>query len=277
MFQLKNITGKKIKIAIIAFVCFTVLATIAGSYWLYNRQENRKIQIELMYQKIKVTIPEGLTSLQIDDLLYDKGIITTKGSVANYEINELKGEYPFLEASPNLEGFLFPDTYEFYKGSTPQVVVKKILDNFREKTKDQFGGKIPSQIYKELVEASLIEEEVKNVGNDRNLVASLIERRMYEGMYLNIDASLCYARNKRGCEGKPLTTDDKKINSGYNTYIYKGLPPTPIANPGISAIGAVEHPMDSDFLYYLTDPATGKTIFSTTLDEHSKNIAKYLR
>ncbi len=276
MFQLKNTTVKKTEAIIIIIACLAILATAAGSYWFYRREARRE-QIEFMYQKTKVTIPEGLTALQADDLLFDKGIIAKRGSVAGYDINSLKGEYPFLEASPNLEGFLFPDTYEFYKDSNAQVVVRKILDNFKEKTRSQFGDKIPSQIYKELIEASLIEEEIKNVGNDRKLVASLIERRIAEGMYLNIDASLCYARSKRGCEGRPLTAEDKKINSGYNTYIYRGLPPTPIANPGLSAIEAVEHPIESEYLYYLTDPKTDKTIFSTTLDEHNKNIAKYLR
>ncbi len=276
MSQQENTILKKINIIIAVAICLLITGVIGGSLWFY-RQETRQEQMEVAYKKIKVTIPEGLTALQIDDLLYEKGIIKTQGSIADYDVTSLRVNYPFLEASPNLEGFLFPDTYEFYIGSGTDTVVRKILDNFTEKTSDVFKNKIPSQIYKELITASLIEEEAPDVESDKRLIASLIERRIYEGMYLNIDAALCYARSRRGCEGKPLTREDKKIKSGYNTYIYKGIPPTPIANPGLSSIEAVLHPENSDFWYYLSDPATGKTIFSTTLDEHNKNIAKYLR
>ena len=116
--------------------------------------------------------------------------------------------------------------------------------------------------------------------NDQEIVAGIILKRLAEGIPLDIDATVCYAKllgrptsTAQACSLSPL---DFKIESPYNTYLYKGLPPGPIGNPGTSAITAALHPQSSPYLYYLSDPATGKTIFAKTLDEQNQNRVKYL-
>lgn len=255
----------------LAFIAFLVLVSSAGLFWFYGRVTKPKV----VYPTVRVVVPEGYTVQQIDDLLYDKKIIIDRDSVASFDINLLRKEFWFLKDALGVEGYLFPDTYEFYLGSTPEVVVRKFLKNFNDKAAPLFFKR--SDVYRKIILASLIEKEVKDEKNDRRLIASLIERREQAGMYLGIDAALCYAKDRRGCGREGVRVQDKKIDSAYNTYKNKGFPPTPIANPGRSAIAAALSPVSSSYWYYLSDPKTGGTIFSRTLDEHNNNIVKYLR
>lgn len=252
------------------FLIIIVISTLS-SLWLYNRITRPKVT----YPTVRIVVPEGYTTYQIDDLLYEKKVIIDKGSVADFDILPLKDDFWFLEDAEGIEGFLFPDTYEFFLGSAPEVVVRRFLKNFESRVSPLFFNR--NEAYRKLIIASLIEKEVKDEGNDRRLIASLIERRDDSGMYLNIDATLCYAKDKRGCGMDGVIAKDKKIDSPYNTYQNKGFPPTPIANPGYSAISAALSPIRSPYWYYLSDPKTGKTVFSRTLDEHNDNIVKYLR
>ena len=262
-----SLRGNFAKIALIIIVA----ASVAGSFWFYKKITSPKI----IYPTIRVVVPEGYTALQIDDLLYEKKIIIDKGSIAAFDIDLIKSDFWFLKDARGIEGFLFPDTYEFYLGSTPEVVVRRFLKNFEAKATTLFFKR--DEVYRKLILASLIEKEVKDDGNDRRLIASLIDKRDKAGMYLGIDAALCYAKDRRGCGREGVLSQDKKINSPYNTYRNKGFPPTPIANPGRSAIAAALSPISSPYWYYLSDPNTGRTVFSRTLDEHSDNIVKYLR
>lgn len=248
-----------------------LIATLGGGFWFYKKITKPKV----IYPTVRVVVPEGYTALQIDDLLYENKIIIDKGSVANFDVSPLKGEFWFLKNAAVIEGFLFPDTYEFYLGSTPEIVVRRFLKNFESKAAPLFWKR--EEVYGKIILASLIEKEVRDERNDRRIIASLIERRDKVGMYLNIDAALCYAKDKRGCGKEGVLSQDKKIDSSYNTYKNKGLPPTPIANPGRSAISAALSPLNSPYWYYLSDPKTGRTVFSRTLDEHNDNIVKYLR
>ena len=205
--------------------------------------------------RVTITIPEGLTVSDINKRLSDAGV--------------LSGEM----LPSDLEGYLFPDTYEFFIPSGVEVVKKKFLDNFKDKIEPVIsGGLSGSDIEKILTIASLIEKEIPNF-SDRKIVSGIIQKRLKNNMPLQIDASICYI--KLGpCV--PITSEDKKINSLYNTYRYKGLPPGPIDNPGLDAIEASVNPKPSPYWYYLSDPKTGKTIFSKTLDEHNVNVVKYL-
>lgn len=254
----------------LAFVLFFI-AVIGGSFWFYKKLTKPKV----VYPTVRIVVPEGYTALQIDDLLYEKKIIIDKGTVADFDVAPIKSEFWFLKDVAGVEGFLFPDTYEFYLGSTPEVVVRRFLNNFEAKAAPLFFKR--DEVYKKIILASLIEKEVKDERNDRRYIASLIERRDKAGMYLNIDAALCYAKDKRGCGKEGVLSRDKKIDSLYNTYKNRGFPPTPIANPGLSAIAAALSPISSSYWYYLSDPKTGLTVFSRTLDEHNDNIVKYLR
>ena len=121
--------------------------------------------------------------------------------------------------------------------------------------------------------ASLIEREVRTY-EDMRIVSGLLWKRMEIGMPLQVDATLVYLTGRKTGQ---ITNDDKLIDSAYNTYKYRGLPPTPIANPGLNAINAAIDPIESEYLYYLSTPITGETIFSKTLDEHNENRIKYLK
>ena len=233
-------------------------------------------------QEISVTIVPGATIKEIGDKLTDLGIIE-KNALVNFDFKPLKEKYGFLDKAIILEGFLLPDTYYFLPDSKPETVIKKILDNFREKVLSLLSTENPQSgltnnddLLKLLNLASLLEKEVP-FNDERQIVAGILEKRLKAGMPLQVDATIVYIK----CAGKflncpPLKEEDYKIKSAYNTYLYPELPPTPVSNPGLDAIKAAFTPIKSDYWYYLSDPKTKRTIFSKTLDEHNQNRFKYL-
>ncbi len=194
------------------------------------------------------------------------------------KVNNFKNNYSFLANLPSqsLEGFIFPDTYRFYKDATPNDILKKALDNFEKKLTPALRTEIAAQgksLYDVIIMASIIEKEVPEEA-DRKIVSGILWKRLKKKIPLQVDSSLKYIIGKKD---KPaLTLEELKIDSPYNTYKYRGLPPTPICNPGESAIRAAVYPKKSDYWYYLSTK-NGKTIFSKTLDEHNRNVNKYLR
>lgn len=240
-----------------------------GSYDLSPSTNGRDIIRALILgpQDIKVTIYEGETLVDIDKRLSDAGVIGQKKLI---DFNEGR--------SQSLEGFLFPDTYYFAQSSSVEEIVEKLERNFQKKVSQLFNNNDYHDI---LVIASLIEKEAIHP-QDKLLVSGIIKKRLEIGMPLQIDASLVYAKCKRAflsCDDniRKLTKEDLKTKSSYNTYLNSGLPPAPISNPGKDSIIAALNPQKSKYLYYLSDPKTGRTIFSQTLDEHNRNRFKYLR
>lgn len=230
-------------------------------------------------QDIPVLISEGKTLREIDQQLTKLDLLAP-GSVASFPIRTLTADYPFLRGVKTLEGFLFPDTYRIAPGSTAEAIIRKFLDNFKNKVLPELlaGRNFQNADYQTLIAASFIEKEIPP-NSDRFLVAGIIGKRLKIGMALQIDATVAYAKCQILPEGQncqPLTKADYKLKSAYNTYFYQGLTPAPISNPGLNAIIAANHPKASDFLYYLSDPATQKTVFSKTLEEHNVNRVKYL-
>ena len=225
-------------------------------------------------KEIEVLITEGEALRDIDARLAGLGIITP-GALLNMKIDaKLRADYPFLAGARSLEGYLFPDTYRFFFGSTPIEAAAHFLDNFAAKVAPLISDgetvnydSIPITrrgIYSinEIVAiASLLEKEVPE-SIDRKLVADIIYRRLKIGMALQIDASVDYAQEVG--------------DTRYDSYKFPGLPPGAIANPGADAIDAALNPKTNQFLYYLSDPKTDKTIFSKTFEEHKANKAKYL-
>lgn len=242
-----------------------MLAALAALFLVLRL--NKKPPVRLL------VIPEGYTLAQIDRLLAQAEVLD-EGDLINFEINRLRENYWFLKEAENLEGFLFPDTYEFFLNSSPQVAVKKFLDNFKKRTAPILSGK-EHQVIEIIIMASIVEKEVPDFGDDRSLVTGLLWKRLGIDMPLQVDATICFAKNPLGC-GDVLPVD-LKIDSPYNTYLYRGLPPGPISNPGLNAIIAAINPKESLFWYYLSCPKTKKTIFAQTLDEHKQNIVKYLK
>ena len=151
-----------------------------------------------------------------------------------------------------------------------QVISKWKLENKK--------NKLPITNYQLLAIASLLEKEAPEY-KDRQIIAGVLYKRLNLGIALQVDATLVYAKCAKTfliCENPKIYRSDLGIQSSYNTYLYNGLPPGPIGNPGLDSIKAALNPVKSEYLYYLSDPITKKTIFSKDLDEHNENRAKYL-
>ena len=211
---------------------------------------------------IWITIPEGKRSLEIAEIL--------EQNIPTYEDS-------WKEELVSNEGYLFPDTYLIPRDGDIAQIVTLMRNNFDAKfaALENTSNRTPNEI---VTIASLVEREAKHE-EDRPLVASVIINRLSIGMALNIDATIQYAlgyqQNEKSWWKRSLTFDDLKINSPYNTYTNPGLPPTPIANPGIAAIEAVINPAETDYLYYLSD-SNVINHYSETLEQHNQNKDRYI-
>jgi UPF0755 protein len=199
---------------------------------------------------MKVTIPEGYTVREIEEKLKIK----------------LPGE--------NLEGYLFPDTYYFPLDVSGEEVVRIMHENFEKKIAPYLkeiekSGKSLKDI---IIMASLIEKEVKTK-EEKELVSGILWKRLKAGIPLQVDATITYITGKKTTK---IPLEDLKIDSPYNTYKYKGLPPAPICNPGLESILAALYPKESDYWYYLSKP-DGKTLFFKDYEEFIVAKAKYLK
>lgn len=230
-------------------------------------------------ETVKITIPEGYTVAQIIDLLAENGVGSVESltdTAANYEFDS--NTYPFVDNenlgdARRLEGYLFPDTYEFYVGARTELAFISILENFKDKVYanedlDELFANSPYTQQEILTMASLIERETD--GSDRRNISSVIHNRLERGgetgRLLQIDAALVYAA------GRAITQEDYTgLDSPYNLYLHEGLPPTPIANPGLASIQAALEPADTDYYFYVL--VGDKHVFSETLAEHNRNVA----
>ncbi|MDP3947487.1 MAG: endolytic transglycosylase MltG [bacterium] len=211
-----------------------------------------------MEREATVTIPEGTSAREIDAILAAAGV-TRKGEVA------------MLARDRGLEGKLFPDTYRFFVPSEPEEVILRFTSGYDKKAVPILAIE-PARAYENLILASLIEKEVPD-SRERQIVSGILRKRLAVGMALQVDASICYVK-EGPCH--PVTDRDLTIDSPYNTYKYKGLPPGPISNPGEDALRAAIAPLVSPYWFYLSDPLTLRTVFARTLDEHRQNRVKYL-
>ncbi len=207
--------------------------------------------------KIKITLPEGLTRSDMSKVIAPK--------VAGFSSDM------FLKETEKDEGFLFPDTYFFFPSATTEDVATTLRDNFIKKTKE-FGDPTSGDFKRLITLASIVEKEASG-DNDRAVIAGILSNRLAKGMALQADATLSYITGK---DSSQLTISDLHIDSPYNTYIHKGLPPGPISNPGILAIEAAAHPATTPYLFYLHDK-DGMIHYARTYAEHQANIKQYLR
>lgn len=218
-----------------------------------------------------VVIPEGLRKEQIAEILArELGWNDQQKDDWVNKFTAMKYDY--------VEGVYFPDTYLIPTDETPLDVAQRFINKFNEKFAP-YADKFTAANIKwttVLKIASIIQRETADKA-DMPLIAGIIWNRLNIGMRLEIDATVQYTRGNTG-DGwwSPIKVADKQIDSPYNTYMYKGLPPHPIANPGIDAIDAVLNSTETDCLYYLHDP--NKQIHcAKTYEEHLANINKYLK
>ncbi len=224
---------------------------------------------------VKIVIPEGFTRAQIAVLAHEDGL---RGSylLPSKRSSEIEfAHYGAPADTPNLEGFLFPATYEMYVGSPASQLVSEQLSAFHE----NFGGGEVDRVgvlgitpYQLLIVASIIEREAA-IPHDRSLVAAVIYNRLHQNMTLGIDSTLRYALHNFST---PLTEAQLHSDSPYNTRTHTGLPPTPISNPGVAAIKAAAHPAHVSYLYYVAGAdGCGEEVFSTSYAQFEKNAAAY--
>lgn len=254
-------------------------------YGLASSSESRKT--------VTLTFPEGYTCDQIFEILAENGVCTLEeleDTAANYEFDyDFLADLPYGE--PNrLEGYLFPDTYEFYVDDDPERVINKFLSNLSGKMSDEMLAAIDElnafirqsmeeegtfteeeiensmmDVYKVLTVASLIEKEAGS-DQERSLISSVIYNRLTTHVHelLQIDATVEYALGEHKTE---LTANDLAVDNPYNTYKYKGLPPGPIANPGLASIMAAIYPEESDYFFYALDTDGTHRFFETYMDQ----------
>lgn len=222
-------------------------------------------------QSVWITIPEGLRKDEIANILESEFKKVNNPNFSSEGFLKLTTDPSFISTlgltyqPTDLEGYIFPDKYAFAVTATNEDVLGIMLTNFGRKV-----GKKDS--YEDIIIASMVEREGYN-DEDRPMIADIINRRRSEGWLLQIDATLLYYKKDWKAV---ITNEDKQSNSPYNTYKKQGLPPTPICNPGLSAINATRSSKSNSYYYYIHDN-DGNVHFAKTLDEHNRNIQTYLR
>jgi UPF0755 protein len=221
---------------------------------------------------IHVTIPEGYTLKQIAALMDERGV-TDGGELYRLAtdataIADLQADFALPKTT--LEGYLFPDTYTFKSRTSPAKVLESLLANFGTRFARPYSQEIGASgrsLHDVVTIASLIEREAR-VPEDRARIAGVIDNRLKRHMRLEIDATVLYAL---GFHKSRVLYKDLNVKSPYNTYRHAGLPPGPIANPGLPCLLAALHPEQHDFVYYVARP-NGAHIFSRTASEHALAI-----
>jgi UPF0755 protein len=229
--------------------------------------------------EVKITLPEGITIAQMAGLLSDSlGIDSAEFcSLARDRkfIDSLAKIYPYLKGLSSLEGFLFPDTYFFYKGERPRAILARMAErHFSFWTPERLAAaeELRMTVGDVVTLASLVECETK-LDEERPVVASVFLNRLRRGMPLASNSALGYVLGKNPAW---LSEKDLETKSPYNTYRNPGLPPTPICNPGLKSIDAVLRPARTDYLFFVAT-GEGNHLFSATYEEHQRNIAKVKR
>jgi UPF0755 protein len=252
-----------------------------------------------------VVVPEGFTMFDIARAVEAAGLGSAEDFVKVAQ-SDTALVADFAPGARSLEGYLFPDTYEFSRMMTMQEMTAAMVKQFRQVARQiglmqvsgvpEIGSSAPSdpphieveanggfrdqslgpnEVERTVTMASIVEKETA-VAEERPLVASVYYNRLKKKIALDADPSIIYAELLAGTYSGALHHEDMRFNSRYNTYRYAGLPPGPIANPGKSALEAAMHPAQSDYYYFVAD-AAGHHRFARSIEEHNKNVAAYRR
>ncbi len=238
----------------------------------------RLIEGKVIPPGVKITFPEGFTAQMMAQRLTAAGFPGDAFlTIVTQPFPKWKERFSFLSILPqgaSLEGFLFPDTYVFPTQATGELIVNELLKTFEKKAWplfQKYEAVTTLKPYESLILASIIEEEGKN-GEERRIISDIFLKRLRINQPLQSDATVNYAL---GTNKMQPTIADTETNSPYNTYRNAGLPPTPIANPGIESITAALNPTPNEYYYFLNNLKTGETVFSKTFEEHVANRAKH--
>lgn len=249
---------------------------------------------------LTLTIPEGWRLGQMIDYLEKAAIFAhDPAALTSYRNQTESGvltdldptNYPFLQERPSgasLEGYLFPDTYELpLDGATAKDLLQRQLDTFARRVLPLYETALAARtttlsLYEVLTVASIVEREAV-VAEERPAIAGVYLNRLAAGIKLEADPTVQYAMGYQPAADQwwktPVFLEEySSVDSPYNTYLYPGLPPGPIANPGLSSISAVLQPAQHDYLYFVAvADGSGRHVFATTFEEHSVNVQKYLQ
>lgn len=264
----KDLKQQKIIRSSVVFELLVMLSTknntvLAGNYYFEKPIgiidiTRRLINGKFNLAPIKITIPEGYTIKDINEILSQK--------LVKFDSQN------FLILTKNREGYLFPDTYLFFPNASANTIYKELTNNFNRKIeKLNINNLSDEELNKILTLASLIEKEAGN-NDEMPIISGILSNRLKKKMPLQVDASFIYLLGKKSSD---LTVDDLKIDSPYNTYINKGLPPGPINNPGMTAIISAINPSKTPYYFYLHDK-NGIIHYAKTFEEHKSNKRKYL-
>lgn len=250
----------------------------AGTYQLVTGMAAEEV-LDLLRQgplvdASRVTIREGLRVSETIELLAEETAVPESDFIEALENGQVTTEVREMPEEPtpaDWEGLLFPDTYEFADSATAATILQRMASTMEERVESVDWSSLEEagySRYEGIIIASLIEAEVR-VGDERPLVGSVILNRLEAGMPLQIDASVLYALDTRD-----PSEFDNEVDSPYNTYRLEGLPPTPIASPGLASLQAAADPTDTDFFYYVLSAPDGSHTFSETLEEHNAAVRR---
>lgn len=258
----------------------------AGDYILrrnMNMMEIGQTLQKAIAKEVVITIPEGWRAEEIADMLTNEGVMD--GDAFLQVVRDgtaVESNILFDRPSgQSYEGYLFPDTYRLPVNATPEDLVDRMLDNLASKLPAntiELAARRGLKLYDVLTVASIVEREAV-FDDERPIIASVYLNRLQQNMYLQADPTVQYAMGYQPDSGQwwktPVTLDEYSgVDSPYNTYLNPGLPPGPIANPGLNSILAVLEPADTNFLFFVAY-GEGRHIFAETYEEHQKNVAVY--
>lgn len=225
---------------------------------------------------IKVLFPEGFTRQDMAErIATESPAISASAYLAATASSALPGRFAGDDKPRSLEGFLFPATYDLFDNDPPSRLVAKQLAAFRRtwgKVNLRYARSKNLTAYDVLIIASMIEKEAV-IDRERKLIAAVIYNRLHARMPLGIDATIRYALGVPGT--KPLTSAQLRDPTPYNTRIYRGLPPTPIANPGLKSMQAAAHPANVDYLYFVAKPDKKHHYFTASFDDFNTYKAEH--
>ncbi len=223
---------------------------------------------------VKFTIPEGFTVKDIAERLDQQGLVKKEEFLSKAQTF---APYSYMKKEPNIlysaEGYLFPDTYELHEDPSADTILKMMAEDFNQRLTERLrtqAKQMNLSIHDLITLASIVEKEAR-YDEDRPIIAQVFFKRLKIGMPLQTDASLQYLMD---APKEDVSIEDTKMDSPYNTYQHVGLPPGPIANPGMKAIEAVLNPAKTDFLYFVAD-RDGHNHYATNYTEHMRLVNQY--
>lgn len=256
----------------------------AGEYVFRRPLTVPQVLDKLVQGEVKTypaTIIEGLTLEEIAEDLADQGFGDRERFLAAMRSPALIADLD--PEAQDLEGYLLPETYHFARGTSEEEVVESVVRTFRRRWETEVRPLVressqpsptPSPTVREVVTLASVVEKEAQLDEERRIIAGVYQNRLDRGMALQADPTVIYALKRRGTWDGNLRRPDLELDSPYNTYRYPGLPPGPIASPGLASLRAAANPADVPY-YYFVSRNDGSHVFATTLREHNANVERW--